>query len=52
MRVGTKFNVIDELTTDLLVNLGKKSRKFITGEVDYSLETAKSGKLGTFGNLY
>ena len=40
-----KLNIIDELTEDLLINAEKKCRKFRTGGVHYSSETAKAGKM-------
>ena len=46
-----KLNSIDKITTDLLMNVEKKSRKIRTGEVNYSPETAKAGKTWYFGKL-
>ena len=39
-----KLDSTDSLTADLLFNAEKKCRKFRTGEVDYSPETANVGK--------
>ena len=50
LRWEVKLNSIEEITTDLLMNT-EKCRKFRTGEVDYSPETAKSVKTWYFWKL-
>ena len=45
-----RTNQIDELVTDLLINAEKKSRQLRAGEVDYSPETSKVGKVWYFWN--